>query len=160
MSGFTVPGQWLTRSNAGIGVDVHVHRITNRLGWHKPKTNTPEQTRLNLESWLPKEYHKAINPMMVGFGQVVCLPVGPRCDICLLAKDKLCPSRVKVKEGRKEVEYTFTAEEEEGLVKLEDVSAVKRESGIEVVAEAATIETQLEVKHDPDDIKSEIKHAI
>ena len=29
----------------GIGVDVHVHRITNLLGWHKPPTKTPEQTR-------------------------------------------------------------------------------------------------------------------
>lgn len=43
---------------SGIGVDVHVHRITNRLGWHK--TTTPEQTRLNLESWLPKEFHGEI----------------------------------------------------------------------------------------------------
>ena len=33
------------RRNAGIGVDVHVHRITNRLGWHKPPTKTPEETR-------------------------------------------------------------------------------------------------------------------
>lgn len=32
-------------SNAGIGVDVHVHRITNRLKWHKPPTKTPEETR-------------------------------------------------------------------------------------------------------------------
>jgi endonuclease-3 len=31
--------------NVGIGVDVHVHRITNRLGWHKPPTKTPEGTR-------------------------------------------------------------------------------------------------------------------
>ena len=31
--------------NAGIGVDVHVHRITNRFGWHKPPTKTPEETR-------------------------------------------------------------------------------------------------------------------
>lgn len=30
--------------NLGIGVDVHVHRITNRLGW--VKTKTPEETRL------------------------------------------------------------------------------------------------------------------
>ena len=29
----------------GIGVDVHVHRITNRLGWHKVPTKEPEQTR-------------------------------------------------------------------------------------------------------------------
>ncbi|KAL8276394.1 hypothetical protein RQP46_011192 [Phenoliferia psychrophenolica] len=46
--------------NAGIGVDVHVHRISNRLGWHKPATTTPEGTRLNLESWLPKELHPKI----------------------------------------------------------------------------------------------------
>ncbi|THG97510.1 hypothetical protein EW026_g4504 [Hermanssonia centrifuga] len=31
--------------NVGIGVDVHVHRITNRLGWHKPPTKNPEETR-------------------------------------------------------------------------------------------------------------------
>lgn len=70
--------------NAGIGVDVHVHRITNRLKWHKPPTNTPEQTRLNLQSWLPSHLHKPINPMMVGFGQVsdrsISLQTG--CYVC------------------------------------------------------------------------------
>lgn len=30
--------------NVGIGVDVHVHRITNRLGW--VRTKNPEETRL------------------------------------------------------------------------------------------------------------------
>jgi hypothetical protein len=33
------------RRNVGIGVDVHVHRITNRLKWHKPPTKNPEETR-------------------------------------------------------------------------------------------------------------------
>ncbi|KAF8610747.1 DNA glycosylase [Ceratobasidium sp. AG-I] len=78
--------------NAGIGVDVHVQRITNRLGWHKPPTTTPEQTRLNLQSWLPRELHGPINPLLVGFGQIVCLPVGPRCDVCTLSVEGLCPS--------------------------------------------------------------------
>ncbi|KAI0668350.1 DNA glycosylase, partial [Trametes maxima] len=77
--------------NVGIGVDVHVHRITNRLGWHKPPTRTPEETRLNLQSWLPVELHPEINHLLVGFGQVVCLPVGPKCDQCELS-DGLCPS--------------------------------------------------------------------
>ncbi|KAI0648440.1 DNA glycosylase [Trametes meyenii] len=77
--------------NVGIGVDVHVHRITNRLGWHKPPTKTPEETRLNLQSWLPVELHPEINHLLVGFGQVVCLPVGPKCDQCELS-DGLCPS--------------------------------------------------------------------
>ena len=36
----------------GIGVDTHVHRISNRLGW--VKTKQPEQTRGALEDWLPR----------------------------------------------------------------------------------------------------------
>lgn len=84
--------------NEGIGVDTHVHRITNRLGWHDPPTTEPEKTRLNLQSWLPKEYvdnslhyirlsqpeisceslpslHQEINHMLVGFGQVNSFPL-------------------------------------------------------------------------------------
>ncbi|TIA89327.1 hypothetical protein E3P99_02114 [Wallemia hederae] len=82
--------------NDGIGVDVHVHRITNRLGWHKPPTTQAEQTRLNLQSWLPKELHRDINKMLVGFGQTICLPVGPKCHECKLPAEGLCPSARKV----------------------------------------------------------------
>lgn len=49
----------------GIGVDVHVHRISNLLGW--VNTKTPEQTRLKLESWLPRKYWKEINHLFVGY---------------------------------------------------------------------------------------------
>ncbi|KAJ3556462.1 hypothetical protein NM688_g2013 [Phlebia brevispora] len=80
--------------NVGIGVDVHVHRITNRLGWHKPPTKNPEETRLNLQSWLPVELHPEINHLLVGFGQTICAPVGPRCDQCELSNG-LCPSAKK-----------------------------------------------------------------
>ena len=38
----------------GIGVDTHVHRITNRLGWMRKPTKLPEQTRVALEDWLPR----------------------------------------------------------------------------------------------------------
>ncbi|WFC97540.1 orotidine-5'-phosphate decarboxylase [Malassezia yamatoensis] len=82
--------------NVGIGVDTHVHRISNRLGWCK--TNTPEQTRLALQSWLPSELHRVVNKQMVGFGQVICVPVGPRCDLCYLGKARRCPSYRKVDE--------------------------------------------------------------
>ncbi|KXN91920.1 hypothetical protein AN958_11305 [Leucoagaricus sp. SymC.cos] len=87
--------------NHGIGVDVHVHRITNRLGWHKKPTKNPEETRLNLQSWLPSEFHKEINHLLVGFGQVICLPVGPRCDMCDLSTRRLCPSAQKVTKATK-----------------------------------------------------------
>ncbi|GJJ11847.1 hypothetical protein Clacol_006085 [Clathrus columnatus] len=86
--------------NEGIGVDVHVHRITNRLGWHKPPTKEAEQTRLNLQSWLPEDLHADISHLLAGFGQTICLPVGPRCDVCTLSNG-LCPSAViKKKKSR------------------------------------------------------------
>ncbi|KAL4817206.1 DNA glycosylase [Aspergillus spinulosporus] len=77
----------------GIGVDVHVHRITNLWGWHK--TRTPEETRMSLESWLPKDKWHEINKLLVGLGQTVCLPVGRRCGDCGLAGTKLCKSEIK-----------------------------------------------------------------
>lgn len=43
-----------------------------------------------LEAWLPKEHWKEINPLFVGFGQVTCLPRGPRCHECPV--NDLCPS--------------------------------------------------------------------
>ena len=75
----------------GIGVDVHVHRIFNWLGWGK--TNTPEQTRKALEEWLPKEEWRHINKHFVGFGQTVCKSSGPLCDQCLI--NDSCPSAFK-----------------------------------------------------------------
>ncbi|KAG6888911.1 hypothetical protein C0992_007098 [Termitomyces sp. T32_za158] len=96
--------------NVGIGVDVHVHRITNRLGWHKPPTKNPEETRLNLQSWLPTELHPDINHMLVGFGQVVCVPVGPRCDLCELSTKGLCPSAQKTSKSKTRKAVVFASE--------------------------------------------------
>ncbi|CAI6360324.1 unnamed protein product [Macrosiphum euphorbiae] len=76
----------------GIGVDTHVHRISNRLGWVKKATKTPENTRIALESWLPKDLWREVNHMLVGFGQTICRPIGPHCDTCL--NKKTCPSAV------------------------------------------------------------------
>lgn len=42
------------KKTVGIGVDTHVHRISNRLGWTKKQTKTPEQTRKELEEWMPE----------------------------------------------------------------------------------------------------------
>lgn len=82
----------------GIGVDVHVHRITNLWGWHR--TKTPEETRARLEAWLPRDKWHAINTLLVGFGQTWCPPVGRKCEKCLLAKG-LCPSAVIMKTTKK-----------------------------------------------------------
>ncbi|KMZ64443.1 putative Endonuclease III [Zostera marina] len=79
----------------GICVDTHVHRICNRLGWvSKPGTNqktlTPEETRISLQKWLPKDEWIPINPLLVGFGQTICAPIKPQCRICGI--NDLCPS--------------------------------------------------------------------
>ncbi|KAJ7932710.1 DNA glycosylase [Mycena leptocephala] len=76
--------------NVGIGVDVHVLRITRLLGWHK--ADTPEDARISLESWLPAELQPEINPLLVGFGQTTCPANSPRCGECSLAASGLCPS--------------------------------------------------------------------
>ncbi|GKY93443.1 hypothetical protein MPSEU_000311800 [Mayamaea pseudoterrestris] len=54
---------------SGIGVDTHMHRLFNQLGWVKSKT--PEQTRVQLEAWLPRERWMDVNLLWVGFGQEV-----------------------------------------------------------------------------------------
>ena len=102
----------------GIGVDVHVHRITNLWGWHK--TSTPEQTRAELESWLPREKWHDINHLLVGFGQTYCPPVGRRCEGCDLAREGLCPSAVVPKELKKKVKR----EKAEDTVKEEEKEMV------------------------------------
>lgn len=67
----------------GIGVDTHVHRITGRLNWSEMECKNPEATRKALESWLPVDRWIEINWLLVGFGQQICLPVGPKCGDCL-----------------------------------------------------------------------------
>ncbi|KAH8671109.1 DNA glycosylase, partial [Xylariales sp. PMI_506] len=88
----------------GIGVDVHVHRITNMWGWHK--TKNPEETRLALQAWLPQDRWREINWLLVGLGQTVCGPVSKRCGECDLGLRGLCRAadRSKVNQGRKLLE--------------------------------------------------------
>ncbi len=63
-----------------ICVDVHVHRICNRLGY--VKTKTPEETEFVLREKLQKKYWLDINTLLVTHGQNVCKPQKPHCDIC------------------------------------------------------------------------------
>jgi endonuclease-3 len=65
---------------ARIGVDVHVHRVTNRWGYVHQKT--PEQTMLALEEKLPRRYWVEINRLLVPFGKHICTGNLPRCSIC------------------------------------------------------------------------------
>jgi len=72
----------------GICVDTHVHRISNRLAWVDTwhMSNGPEQTRKQLESFLPKERWEHVNGLIVGFGQTICSAKAPKCSECLLVQ--------------------------------------------------------------------------
>ncbi|HEX5724944.1 MAG TPA: endonuclease III [Longimicrobiaceae bacterium] len=65
---------------AKIGVDVHVHRVTNR--WGYVAAATPERTMAALYEVLPERYHVEINRLLVPFGKHVCTGRAPKCSTC------------------------------------------------------------------------------
>ena len=67
-----------------ICVDVHVHRIFNRIGYIK--TKNPEETEFALRKKLPVKYWIDINTLMVTHGQNVCKPINPKCSECPIEK--------------------------------------------------------------------------
>lgn len=62
------------RTQSGIGVDTHMHRLFHLLKWvddGNGGSKTPEKTRVHLQSWLPVSYWADVNLLWVGFGQEV-----------------------------------------------------------------------------------------
>jgi endonuclease-3 len=67
-----------------VCVDVHVHRISNRLGL--VKTQYPEQTEVELMKVVPRYYWIELNDLLVQFGQTICRPVSPLHDDCPISE--------------------------------------------------------------------------
>ncbi len=67
-----------------IPVDIHVHRISNRLGL--VNTKTPEETEFALIEKIPKKYWLEINDTFVMYGQNICKPISPMCNVCKIRK--------------------------------------------------------------------------
>ena len=67
-----------------IPVDIHVHRISNRLGL--VDTKNPEETEQELMSQIDKKYWIDINDTFVMYGQNICKPISPMCDVCKIKK--------------------------------------------------------------------------
>jgi len=67
-----------------IPVDTHVHRISNRLGL--VRTKAPEDTEKELMKKIPKKYWLEINDTFVMYGQNICKPVSPMCDVCKIKR--------------------------------------------------------------------------
>ncbi|HEY7777779.1 MAG TPA: endonuclease III [Nitrososphaeraceae archaeon] len=67
-----------------IPVDIHVHRISNRIGI--VNTKKPEETETVLQKSIDRKYWTAVNETFVVFGQNICLPIKPKCNVCRLTK--------------------------------------------------------------------------
>jgi endonuclease-3 len=63
-----------------IAVDIHVHRISNRMDW--VRTATPEKTEQALTPNVPVRWRRRVNVLLVSHGQLICKPIGPRCEEC------------------------------------------------------------------------------
>ena len=63
-----------------IPVDIHVHRISNRLGL--VQTKNPEETEFELMKKIPKKFWLDINDTFVMYGQNICKPISPMCNVC------------------------------------------------------------------------------
>ena len=74
-----------------ICVDVHVHRISNRLGL--VNTRSPEETESALQILFRETEWTGINHIMVRFGQKICRPAKPLCNKCPLYDQ--CPSGIE-----------------------------------------------------------------
>lgn len=84
-----------------IPVDTHVHRISNRLGW--VKTKNPNKTEQALKEVVPKDLWIKLNRLFVRFGQQICIPIRPKCEICPI--NDTCPKdfsmEIEVKSKKK-----------------------------------------------------------
>lgn len=61
-------------------VDIHCHRITNRLGW--VRTKTPDATEKALEKVMPRDLWAGSNRLFLQHGRSLCLPTTPICSRC------------------------------------------------------------------------------
>lgn len=68
-----------------IPVDIHVHRISNRLGL--VETKNPEETEQELMKKIKKKFWIDINDTFVMYGQNICKPISPMCDVCQIKKN-------------------------------------------------------------------------
>jgi endonuclease III len=73
---------------AVLPVDIHVHRISKRLGW--TSKNRPDLSQKELEQMVPPDLRYGFHVNCVAHGRLICCPLAPTCDDCCLSF--LCPS--------------------------------------------------------------------
>jgi endonuclease-3 len=77
---------------AGIAVDTHVRRLSQRLGLSENKN--PNKIEADLMKIVPRSQWKRISNLLIFHGRNACKAKKPNCDICVL--NTFCPSAFKV----------------------------------------------------------------
>jgi endonuclease-3 len=75
----------------GLGVDTHVHRVSNRLGLVDAKQ--PHQTEAGLKAQIPRRRWGKAHHLLISHGRAVCKARSPQCNSCPL--EPLCPKNIK-----------------------------------------------------------------
>lgn len=104
-----------------IAVDVHVHRVANRLSW--VNTNTPAKTESALLQKIPEENQAMVNQSLVKFGRYICTARNPKCSICPIAD--ICPFKdknLKDTYNKQEV-YDKINQQEEEIARLRKLAS-------------------------------------
>ena len=70
-----------------IGVDTHMHQISNRLGLVRTKGLVETEKRLMKR--VPKRFWGKLNLVFVAFGKMICTARNPKCRECVI--NKACP---------------------------------------------------------------------
>ncbi|MHA1227563.1 MAG: endonuclease III domain-containing protein [Candidatus Hodarchaeales archaeon] len=89
----------------GICVDVHVARISQRIGIVPVKGvkdgkilfHDPDHVEMILRQILPKKWWIPINDLLVRWGQNICTPISPKCSMCVI--NEIC-KKVGVEKSR------------------------------------------------------------
>lgn len=138
-----------------ICVDTHVHRIMNI--WQYVDTTTPEQTEQALRAKLPEEHWLSVNSLLVAFGQSICRPVGPQCDICTL--EPQCP-QYGVTPRKLPMQKTTNQDRRRFISwNVNGIRAVEKKGFVDIVTDLnADILALQETKAQPDQLSEDLKN--
>ena len=74
--------------DAGVAVDTHVRRVSQRLGFTQQKD--PDKVERDLMRMIPRKDWFSFTYVLIDHGRAVCKAPTPRCEVCPV--NDLCPS--------------------------------------------------------------------
>jgi endonuclease-3 len=88
VQGNSYPQRHARDPQAGIAVDTHVRRVSQRLGF--TSKSDPDKIEQDLMRLIPRRDWFSFTYVLIDHGRQVCKAPTPRCEVCLV--NDLCPS--------------------------------------------------------------------